>query len=740
MADNNSNHKVKVTFEADTKKLREAMSQVSKDAKKVHTQNSKFNREDAKQTTNLNNNNKKQTRETRQNRQREFREAREARRNLQQQNKDLKEQLRIYNQLRKAQRQLNRERGRGGGGGGGDDGPDPKPKPRRGGRAGFLRSAASSALLGLGGLAFSGIAGLLSMPFGGISDRYQAARSYGMNLSSLAGFAGGGIPKSRVDSLRKGYGQNLGYSAQETIAAQLATSKATGNYVGGGSALAFGRLLGEDPSAVASMFGVLRQGGVKEFGMAGGKGRDEVIKAIAAGMTTGLENARLPEFLDGVMSLTQRASSREGGDVSSTNFSRLLAILGSTRVSGLQGARGVQVASALEEGFTSPGAGEEGMAIGLSAMGFGRSGPGGNRSYYEAKRAMQQGTAGDPNFIKTMIDQVNAVYGGGEEANLAIEQMMGGRLSLSQIEEVQKAMASGSKPENLREMLRDMTISERDVLVQIRDLLAGNDEMLRTARRSVEIENENIDQGEQMTESLERTQDEFRKFIAEMMPAVLDVLKTLADFITEMRPVLKDIALSANYLAAHFSGKKTANQVTLERAQAETNKANKSAKKLQDVVTNGAPLTPEQETQILNTANQLATANFERHRAIRNMSSFEGAGMFGDNPAANARFGDARGFMNLFSSRPTEMINGQETVVPDQYSDTATRETYNLRKSSEQFVQMYDRLARNRGFTAAEGATDTPAEIRAMLTFLVNNNVSLPESIRAYVNNTGGAQ
>lgn len=700
----NTDHKVLVTFEADTKKLRDAMKNVTGDSKKFQSQNKKHTAEDTKNTKKINDLNDKRVRSSKINVSRESRENK-------QKNKDLKDQLTWYQKIGKAVKQLYSDQ-RGSVQPPGTGGKPPKKPPSRMGAGGsFLRGAVGSAGLNLAGYGVSALSSLVAMPFGAVGEQYDAARAYRMQLSGLSGYAGGGVKKSNVDEFRKKYGQPLGYTAQETIGATRATARATGSFEGTGSAMSLGRLLGEDPTAIAGMFGTLRQAGTKGFSEKGA-GYKAITQAIAAGMTTGLEKARMPEFLDGVMSLTQRAASREAHDVSSTPFARLLATLGRSGASGLQGARGARVASALEEGFTSPGGGEEGMAIGLSAMGFGRGGPGGNKSYYEARKGLQMGTSGDPNFVKNMIDRVNQVYGGGEESNLALEQMLGGSLSLSQIEEVQKAMAEGGSPEELAKMLKAATESERDILQDIRNLLSGNnDELLDATRRSIAIENENVDAGTELTASMERIQDIFREFIKDTLEGVKTAMELVAGFLEDMKPILKDISSAINELVNFLANKESNSARTLENKQKQADRARVETARI--LAAPEAQLTSSADIAAAAVAaSELYEASEAQREATRNMSFFE-QGMRGLEDAT---------LQNAAGRSPTEEM------------------MYQTQADARTAMRSFDTIARRLGFTEAEGQTDTPAEIRAMLTFLVNNNVSLPESIRAQITNTGGAQ
>lgn len=646
---------------------------------------------------------------------RELRELREKNKLFDTENKIRREKLKL---LANEERQRRRTFGGGFRGGMKDRLMPTMPKDR--GEAGqMLGSAVAGALAnvltGLAGAAIKMFTKLVSMPFQAIGAEYEAYRTHALSLKSLAGYGRGGATISSVDALRKGPGQALGYMPDEVVAAMSMTARATGSTKGTDAALTFSRLLGQDVGETTGMFGQLRQAGATDFTRKG-DGFQQMVKAVAAGITTGLDRARLPEFLTGVMDLTTRAAGRTGGDVSSVPFSNLLATLGSTGASGLQGARGVAVARALEEGLTNPGGGEEGRAIALSAMGFGRNGPGGGRSFYDATSALEQGTTeGNPQFIREMFEHVNATMGAGaggsEEANLALQQMLGGRLTLKQIEEVQKAFAEGKDPTAL---LEAATETERDVLVDIRTLLSGgDDDLLHEARRQSGIANEQIDAGAQLRESLETMHDILRQFLLDTMPAVVRTLKMLADLMTEMKPVLKDLAKAMNDLTSWLRRKQDFTTKVGERPAGGVTGETRLA-------TRGVPST-EGKTPAEIDYGQLTLA--EEQFRVRMTTD-----------------------PNL---RPyyTQLINQGEMTAPDtrrghgfraMEGDPVASTAISTTRREDRLVQLADTLARGIGYTQSTGPTDTSGEVRAMLSFLLSQGLNMPPSVRAILDRTGG--
>ena len=712
-----TNHDVNVRVKTEgTDKATDDIASMGKASKKVHQQTMGQGKKELGTQQQSAKITKKEREERKREIPRELRELREKNKLFDTENKIRKEKLKLL-----ANEERQRRRTFGGGFRGGMKDRLLPTMPRDRGEAGQMLGSAvggalSSLLRNLTGVAVAAFAKLVAMPFAAIGEEYNAYRAHALDLKSLAGYAGGGATiggEYGVDSFRKNVGQKLGYMPEEVVSAMAMTARATGSTKGTGAALTFSRLLGQDVGETTGMFGQLRQAGATDFTRKG-DGFKQMVKAVAAGITTGLDRARLPEFLTGVMELTSRSAGRTGGDVSSVPFSNLLATLGSTGASGLQGARGVSVARALEEGFTNPGGGEEGRALALSAMGFGRNGPGGGRSFYDATKALEQGTTkANPQFIREMFEHANAVWGagagGGEDANLHIQKMLGDRLTLTQIEEVQKAFAEGKDPTALLEAAME---TERDVLVDIRTLLSGgDDDLLHEARRQSDIANENITAGAQLKESLENMHDIMREFITEALPAVADTLRSLSEFMTEMRPVLRDLAGAMNSIAHWLRGETEVGEAVPGGVRGETRLAERglpstkgktpaeidygqltlAEDRFRTRITADANLRPTY-TQLINQGEMPAEdANTPRHLQFR------------------AREGDSVSSTSIATTRREDRL-----------------------------IALADTLARGLGYDQSTGPTDTSGEVRAMLSFLLSQGLNMPPSVRAILDRTGG--
>jgi hypothetical protein len=690
-----TNHNVNVNVKTHgAEEAAEDIAAMGKQAKKIHQQAVSQNKKEAATTKTTTQQAKRERAERKKEAPRELRDLQARNRLFATENKIRRERLRLLaNEERRS-----RSTFRGGFRGGLRDRLLPN-MPRDRGEAGqaagaLLGGVLSTAVGTLAAAAVSALTRLVAMPFRAIGEQYESYRNYAQQLSKLAGYAGGGASAADIKSLRLGAGKALGYSPEEVISAAAMTSRATGSYKGTGSALALSRVLGQDVSETTGMLGQMRQAGYKDFTSTGAGYRD-LTKAMAAGVASGLEKARLPEFLSGVMDLTSKAAGRAAGDVSTAPFAQLLSTLARSGVSGLQGARGAAVASALEEGFTSPGGGEEGRALALHAMGFG-----GGKSFYEAERALERGTAGDPQFIKQMIDTVNEAAGSGEEANRAIKVMLGGRLTLDQIEAVQKAIKAGEDP---TAVLGEALESERDILRDIRSLLSGgNDEFLHESRRAASIANENIDNGAQLKDALESIQDVLREFITQNIDTVRTVLTELATFMEEMRPVLRAISMALSDLVKFFSDSEP-------RAAVSTTK---TAKDLE---------APQVENM------RRAQQQFLATRALTQDPELAYQGLITDYAAILENPATAHGIATTFEA-------GGATQGPLPVSDV-----------ERTVLSTLDRFARERGFDPAahggSGATDTRAEMQAMMSYVVGTlQFAVPSSVRAIVDRTGGPQ
>lgn len=290
------------------------------------------------------------------------------------------------------------------------------------------------------GIAMHGMTGL------GTRGEYARRRSFGVSGGRL-GFTG-----TETAGMAPGAAAATGQLSSVALAQQLA--------IGGG----FGA--GRVGEAVGFM-GTMRQAGDRFSTKGEVKARQRDLgKIVAAGMASGLEKARLPEFFGSVRGLVQSRFETAAGRVDSMGITKLLAQMGKQGGVGFQGERGGRVMGRLDAMVRRPGGGEAGQAMVLQAMGFGK--PGGGRSYYEALKMQQKGIVGDPQNLQRVMSEVYKQHGdmtaGGkdprnQQANLVLSTMSG--LSLEIVEELKDIYSSNkSADEKTKEIEKTLKKAE----------------------------------------------------------------------------------------------------------------------------------------------------------------------------------------------------------------------------------------------------------------------------------------
>lgn len=565
-------------------------------------------------------------------------------------------------------------------------------------RYGIGHGLASGFRAGIG-LAGGGLAALATMPFAAVSADYQAYHTYMRSMAGLSGLNKGarfgtGITVGGVDSAARGALGQLGYSPEETVAGYRQFGRATGSSNDTQLGMTAARVLGMDPTEIAGIFGELRRGG----GTFGEKGTKDFQRILQAAVKGGVDASTLPEYLEGLKSLTASASGRAGGNVSALPYAQLLSLFEKSGASGLKGARGASVLSALEEGFKSPGGGDEGLAAIMGSLGFGRAG--GNTSYYSAKKMMQQGFQGGSGQLRNLFDYVDRITGGGEEANLYMEGLMGGRLSLDQIEKVRGAMAQGTPSTQLDAMLKDMTESELDVLQSIDENLA---EFLHAAARTTGIQFQSIDRGREYAPTVESLQDMMNTFIHDMMPLVKTTMDRVADALEFLLPGFEGLvqtinkAMGVDAEGEHFTDPGFINTQGIERVQSAA-----GALSLARAAADEGDTTDEELRAVMSSA-------MNHRQAMHDLYA---------NPDFLTSVGEM--FGSISGASPTDAANAQ---MRD-----------DLRVAARALDQLAERMGR--------GAEVDPANIRTAEDFtaaLTALGIAIPAGSRARVDTSGGA-
>lgn len=339
-------------------------------------------------------------------------------------------------------------------------------------RRGITAESAGS-LLGRG--VSRGVGAVTGFALQGFQNAFAEYQQYGQALGGLVGLGTPGQLRGGRRAAGRAGGAALGYSMTETAQQAAGIGRATGNIGAVFKAQQAARATGMDVGEVGGYMGMIRQAGFGFGGMAQGPGGQmqqvgqsgpkQLEKIIAAGMASGIEKARLPEFLQGVAGITQAAGARAAGAVNVKDISAFQAVLGKSGYAGFQGTRGAAVAQQVMQATVTPGGGESGQAMMLQALGFGK--PGGKSSYYDALRRQQQGMQKPENVMamfKEVYSQLGATGKGGsaavqQEANIALSEMSG--LSLEQVEALGDIFNSGKNSEKqLEEMRKEIEKAE----------------------------------------------------------------------------------------------------------------------------------------------------------------------------------------------------------------------------------------------------------------------------------------
>lgn len=360
--------------------------------------------------------------------------------------------------------------------------------------------------LGLGGLAVGAM----------VSRVGQAGDLATQMRSGSIGLAGDKTVQSRDDVKRlMGIGVDAGYDPMDTLEQAKAMSRATGNATDVVHGQQFARAGMLDMGQATGFMGLQARGGASN-NPAGQK--KDLEKILTLAFANGLEKGRFGEFLQGLSGLMEGAQGRRVGDVGGAGYAQSLALLDSSGQSGLRGARGASVLSQLEQGFLG-GGGAAGKAMSLSAMGFGT--PGGDKSYYEARKQMEKGFS-DPENMKAMLGNLKTRYGGDKEA-AAIAGAEQTGLSLEIMERLLNLTGNDAKT---NEEIKKLAAESEPLEKQMVDTLKGelSDQAKIQSARQFEL----VMQGDQVVDSLNSLQDSTNQMIDKYWPLAIKSLEIIA--------------------------------------------------------------------------------------------------------------------------------------------------------------------------------------------------------------------
>lgn len=370
---------------------------------------------------------------------------------------------------------------------------------------------------------------------GQANQAYGARERFEIAQGGLVGMGG---------SYNAASGQRYGYSMTDTAAQAAGIGRATGNIGAVTQAQALSRGFGMDVGESGAIMGTLRASGHQFSGSdgRGGSGNDQLKKIIAAGFASGLERARMPEFIEGVGALVSTAQRSLSGQVNGEGYAGLLAMLGRSGQPGMQGAAGAGVLAKLDAGIKAPGGGDAGRAILMQALGFGT--PGGTLSYTDVLRQMEKG-ASDPSNLRKILE-TSAQRNGNASDGQALElQTLFPGLGLSQVDSVVSALGQGNF-DGAFAMLQEQMAASKSIEEQGLDEMKG---MGHTLEHIARLENRLVDMGEPIMESTRNMQEVLNDTIAEGWPAVVSGITTIA----------QGVRIIADLVQHHFGDESSAN-------------------------------------------------------------------------------------------------------------------------------------------------------------------------------------
>lgn len=390
---------------------------------------------------------------------------------------------------------------------------------------GGLRQAFGAVARPAAGVA-TGIAGMI---VGALMSGYQKFVEYGVAKSQLAGLGtrhGRSAPGAQtMAGIRGAHGSRLGYSLTDTAEQALPMARATG-VLGPRELQQVMRSTAMGAGETADLFGTMRRAGTSFEPGTAGAGRSKTESAggrqfsqlIAGGLKSGLERARLPEYLQGVQGLVEQQRQVQTGVIGIGDIAKQLSLLGRGG-SGMQGAAGAAILGKMNAAMGTPGGGEAGDAFMNQAMGFGK--PGGGVSYYESQKRREKGV-GDPENMVRVMKEVAGQYGTGEEGNLALREMTG--VSLDQAEKLQQIYNSGAsaddKLKEIEKVMKESDSIEKQALDQMK--IVGSE-----AKHIAGLTDKGIAEGAKIAPAVHAMEETLHKILDKVLAVLEDTYKLI---------------------------------------------------------------------------------------------------------------------------------------------------------------------------------------------------------------------
>lgn len=356
-------------------------------------------------------------------------------------------------------------------------------------------------------------------------EGYQKYVQFGRSLGRTIG-------QGSDRNINYGRAQELAFSQQETIDQAYGAARSTGHLGAVRTAQETSRFYGGSVEEASGYMGALTRGGAGFNSTGGGQGRTQLFRMLRDAISSGLDRSRVGEHLDAVAGAIEATGTSMAGDVSASNISGLLALIGSTGRSGFQGARGMNVLSQIDQGFKSGGRDDFSDARQLAAYGFGV--PGQDTDYYTARRRRDQGIFGGQGMegaqnLSAMLTHFLETNVGNRQAAIIDAQDSGlfGGLGIEQLEGLfDTFQRTGGDMNSMVAAIDDLRETQGSVEEQIRDNLKTG--QANIAQRVVDLDNRLLEIGRQVFPSITRIQDAVIDVQNVLLPTAIAILERIA--------------------------------------------------------------------------------------------------------------------------------------------------------------------------------------------------------------------
>ena len=358
------------------------------------------------------------------------------------------------------------------------------------------------------------------------AQMYKGYNKYIEYNKTLAGLTGAGLNKEQARGMAVGGGR-FGYGVTETLEQGRQVGRLTGTPQAVEQAQALTRATTMDFGESSNLMGLMARGGAGFDKDKGEKGGRKLQKIMALGMESGLKKSRAPEAFKSIQTLMQRRMEYDAGEITGENVAKLVSAFGRTGVPGLQGERGANMISRLDQAIRQPGGGEVGQAFMLQAFGYGK--PGGDASYTEALRRQQEGIVGKGGAqnLQDMFAEATRQYGGGEERTLMLSKLTG--LTMRQVDQVAAAVETESpeaREKALAKIIKDARPVEQKALeAQTNGFSEVNTQLAKIEKHTLKI-------GDTIAPKIIEIEHHINQLVNALLPAIKAAVETTSELIT----------------------------------------------------------------------------------------------------------------------------------------------------------------------------------------------------------------